>query len=189
VTHLKPLFDAYTGPFNANAWFWTGLLLIFRFIILIASTTNSGGDPSKTADLTLLLILLLLAISLVLPGGLYRKHYLNILETWFLINLAFLSASVKPHFIGDFPKVASHLLVGLAFITAMAIVIYHISKVKAIKKILLLAVKYLCRKRNSQNDHMQSTLDLNDNEGQDQENCPRSVAVAEDREPLLAIAS
>ena len=187
VTRLKPLFDAYTGPFNANARFWTGLLLIVRIIVLIASTINAGGDPSRTVDLTLLILILLLATSLVLPGGLYRKHCLNICETWFLMNLAFLSASVKPHFTNSYSTIASHLLVGLAFVTTTGVFIYHISKVKAIKKLLLLVFKCQCRKRNSCSDHMQSTLDWNDNVDRYQvENFPQFVSVAEDREPLLA---
>ena len=186
VTRLKPLFDAYTGPFNANARFWTGLLLIVRVIILVASMTNTGGDPSKTVDLTLLLLILLLATSLVLPRGLYRKHCLNILETWFLINLALLSASVKPHFTAVFSTVISHLLVGLALVTAVAIFMYHISKVKAIKKILLLVVKCHCLKRNPRNDHMRNTLDWSgDVDRYCVENSPQFVTEAEDREPLL----
>ena len=178
VTYLKPLFDAYTGPFNANTRFWTGLLLIVRIIILIASATNTGGDPSRTVDLTLLILVLLLATSLVLPGGLYRKHCLNLLEMWLLINLVLLSASVKPHFNNGYSTVAPHLLVGLAFLTAVPIFVYHISKINAIKKV----VKYLHRKRASCSVHVQSTLDWNDDVDRYQvENSP-----CEDREPLLA---
>ena len=31
VRRLKPLFDAYTGPFKVNHHYWTGLLLILLF--------------------------------------------------------------------------------------------------------------------------------------------------------------
>ena len=181
VTRLKPMFDAYTGPFNANARFWTGLLLIVRILILIASTINTGGDPSKTVDLTLLSLILLLATSQVLSGGLYRKHCLNILESWFLINLAILCSSVKTHFI----EIASHFFVGLAFLTAIGILIYHISKVKAIRKFFWLTVQCCCRKKKSydQCDHM----DWNDDVDRYQvEKFPQFVPIAEDREPLLA---
>ena len=188
VTRLKPLFDAYTGPFNANARFWTGLLLIVRILILITSAYNSGGDPGKTLDTILVTVVLLLATSHLLSAGLYRQHYLNILESWFLVNLAILSASAKSHYTVRFSTISSHLLVGLAFLTALGIIAYHISKVKSTRKLALLLFKYCCRrKKNREFHHIQQSLDWNsDDDHYQAENFPRYVPVNEEREPLLA---
>ena len=35
VRRLKPLFDAYTGPYKDKYRFWTGLLLLVHFILLL----------------------------------------------------------------------------------------------------------------------------------------------------------
>lgn len=160
VTRLKPLFDAYTGPFNANARFWTGLLLIVRILIMVISAYNSGGDPGKILNTTLVTIILLLAISHALPGGLYRRHCLNILESWFLANLAILSACANSRYGVMFSTISSHLLIGLAFLTALGINAYHISKVKGAKKLASLLLKcYHCCKRKREFHQMQQSLD------------------------------
>ena len=188
VTRLKPLFDAYTGPFNANARFWTGLLLIVRILILITSAYNSGGDPGKTLDAILVTVVLLLATSHSLSAGLYRRHCLNILESWFLVNLVLLSASAKSHYSVTFSTISSHLLIGLAFLTALGIIAYHISKIKATRKLVSLLFKYCCRcKRKREFHRMQQSLDWNsDDDRFNVENFPRYVPVNEEREPLLA---
>lgn len=189
VTRLKPLFDAYTGPFNANARFWTGLLLIVRIMILITSAYNSGGDPGKTLDVILVSVVLLLATSHTLSAGLYRQHCLNILESWFLVNLALLSASAKSHYNATFSIISSHLLIGLALLTALGIIAYHISKVKVIRKIVSLLFKCRCHcKRKREFHHMQQSLDWNsdDEDRYHVENFPRYIPTNEEREPLLA---
>ena len=189
VTHLKPLFDAYTGPFNANARFWTGLLLMVRILISITSAYNSGGDPGKTLDIILVTVVLLLATSHVLSAGLYRQHCLNILESWFLVNLAILSACMKSRYNVIFSTIASHLFIGSALLTAIGIIAYHIKKVRVIKKVVSLLCKYhcCCKGKRESHNHMQQSLDWNSDEDRYQvENFQQFAPIAEDREPLLA---
>ena len=182
MTCLKSLFDVYTGPFNANARFWTGLLLIVRILILITSAYNSGGDPGKTLDIILVTVVLLLATSHTLSAGLYRRHCLNVLESWFLVNLALLSASMKSHYnVIMFYTISSHLFTGLAFLTALGIIAYHISKIKAVR------YRYHC-KRKREFHHMQQSLDWNsdDEDHYHVENFPQYIPINKEREPLLA---
>ncbi len=189
VTRLKPLFDAYTGPFNANARFWTGLLLIVRILILVISAYNSGGDPGKILNTILVTVVLLLATSHTLSGGLYRRHCLNILESWFLANLAILSACANSRYGAKFSTISSHLLVGLAFLTALGINAYHISKIKAARKLASLLFKYCCCCKWTERDshRMQQSLEWNNDDDRNQvENFPQYVPVNEEREPLLA---
>ena len=51
VRRLKPLLDAYTGPYKEYR-FWTGLLLLVRFILLLAYACNAQGDASLNVLLT-----------------------------------------------------------------------------------------------------------------------------------------
>ena len=46
VNKLKPLFDAYTGPYKANHRYWTGLLLIVRIALLILFSLNQTKNPT-----------------------------------------------------------------------------------------------------------------------------------------------
>ena len=154
---------------------------------MVMSAYNSGGDPGKILNTTLVTIILLLAISHALPGGLYRRHCLNILESWFLANLAILSACANSHYGIIFSTISSHLLVGLAFLTALGINAYHISKVKAARKLASLLFKYCCCKRMREFHQMQQSLDWNNDDDRNQvENFPQYVPVNEEREPLLA---
>ena len=155
---------------------------------MVMSAYNSGGDPGKILNTTLVTIILLLAISHALPGGLYRQYCLNILESWFLANLAILSACANSHYGVMFSTISSHLLVGLAFLTALCINAYHISKVKAARKLASLLFKYCCCcKRKREFHQMQQSLDWNNDDDCNQvENFPQYVPVNEEREPLLA---
>ena len=163
--------------------------MIVRILILITSAYNSGGDPGKTLDIILVTVVLLLATSHTLSAGLYRRHCLNVLESWFLVNLALLSASAKSQYNVMFYTISSHLFIGLAFLTALGIIAYHISKIKAIRKLVSLIIEYRCHcKRKRELHHMQQSLDWNsDNKDHYHvENFPRYVPVNEEREPLLA---
>ena len=44
VNKLKPLFDAYTGPYKDKHHYWTDLLLIHIGLFIMFST-NMSGDP------------------------------------------------------------------------------------------------------------------------------------------------
>jgi len=46
VQRLKPLLDAYTGPYKDKYRFWTGLLLLVRAVLFLAIAVNALGDPS-----------------------------------------------------------------------------------------------------------------------------------------------
>ena len=52
VRRLKPLLDAYTGPYKDRYRFWTGLLLLVRVFLFLGFAVNALGYPA----LNLLLI-------------------------------------------------------------------------------------------------------------------------------------
>ena len=186
VNRLKPLFDAYTGPFNANARFWTGLLLLARIIIFITSAINTGGDPNLLLDVILLVVILLLATSQILSTGLYRRHCLNIIECWFLVNLAILAGSMRSHHHSHqsiFFKVVPNILVATAFLTTLGIVTHHVSKLSALQK----GVCLLCFCRRKQVHQIQQVSYSREESNEDQiGDFPQFVQFDQDREPLLA---
>ena len=92
VNKLKPLFDAYTGPYQDKHRFWTGFLLLVRNILLLVFAFNTLGDPSLN-----LLVITLASLSLTVLFGVfhpvYKKRYCNILEFSFYLNLGAVSVA------------------------------------------------------------------------------------------------
>ena len=85
VVKLKPLFDAYTGPYQDKYRFWTGLLLLLRGALFFVFAFNTLGDPSLN-----LLVIALSSLSFTVLFGnfhpVYKKKYCNILEFSFYLN-------------------------------------------------------------------------------------------------------
>ena len=92
VTKIKPLLDAYTGPYEDKHRYWTGLMLVARIILFIIFAANTTGDPNTN----LFSIALMVGAILVwqrFSGRIYRSLLNSILETLYLINLGMLAAS------------------------------------------------------------------------------------------------
>lgn len=123
IDKLKPFFDTYTGPFKDNARFWTGLLLLIRLIFLLVHIFDY--KESNTPYYIILLACLVLCVLMVVLNGVYKKHHLNILESFFIFNisLVFLShVGVK----GRWRAIASHTFVGIALLVFLGIIAYHV---------------------------------------------------------------
>ena len=70
VNKLKPLFDAYTGPYRDKYRFWTGFLLLVRSILFFIFAFNTLGDPSLN-----LLVITLASLSLSMLFGVFHSVY------------------------------------------------------------------------------------------------------------------
>ena len=44
--YVKPFLDAYHAPYSNKHRYWTGLMLLFRFVLFLISAVNALGDPS-----------------------------------------------------------------------------------------------------------------------------------------------
>ena len=124
IQKLKPLFDAYTGPYRDNHRYWTGLLLNARVVLLVVFTLNERDDTSIN-----LFVIILVSFGLVVWLGLSRlvyKHPLNnFLEVVFLLNLGITSIAV---FFDKGTAVAIEISTILALIKVVGIIIYHAQK-------------------------------------------------------------
>ena len=125
VRRLKPLFDAYTGPFKANHRYWTGLLLIVRIMLLTISSLNRGNDPAVNFLCIIVFSVILLAW-LYVSGWIYESILNNILELIFLLNLTLTSAAALFELSNQKHSPAViYTSTGIAFIVFVGIVIYH----------------------------------------------------------------
>ena len=126
VKKLKPLFDAYTGPYKDKHRYWTGLLLLVRIVLFLISSMNIGGS----ANINLLAIIvtdLLLFMHLALAGGVYKTWHLNVIEYSFFLNLGiFSSATLYTSTVtGRGQTAVVYTSVSIAFAMFIIIVVFH----------------------------------------------------------------
>ena len=125
VNRLKPLFDAYTGPYKDKHRYWTGLLLLMRIILFCIFSANNTGDPAINL-LVIVIVIVCLFVYLGLLGGVYKYWPLNLLEYVFFLNLVILSAGTL--YITAVEKSVhpmTHISVGTTFVITIFTILYH----------------------------------------------------------------
>ena len=126
VDKLKPLFDAYTGPYQDKYRFWTGFLLLLRGALFLVFAFNTLGDPSLN-----LLVITLSTLSLTVLFGnfhpVYKKKYCNILEFSFYLNLGAVSvATLYVRATNGNQAAVIYTSTGIAFFTFVGTVLFHV---------------------------------------------------------------
>ena len=130
VWRLKPLFDAYMGPFTDEARCWTGVLCFVRLILFIISTLSSSGLASLSVAFSNIAAVCLLFFGWLARTRIYKKKWLHVLESSFILNLGILSIGTLYFGYNDYDNrfccALVHISVGVAFIMFIGIVGYHI---------------------------------------------------------------
>ena len=118
LSFLKPISDAYCGPFKDKFRFWAGLLLLIRLII-----ANTVPFLPQTGRLLLIIFFVsFLIFFFIETGGPYKLWYLNLLDVWFFVQLLCLSALALS---GD-SEIGTIVSVSLSFVTFLIIMAKHI---------------------------------------------------------------
>ncbi len=128
---VRSFLDAYHAPYKNRHRYWTGLLLVLRFVLFIVSALidiNSPRDPSVN-----FLVLGITCIGLMAwvwnTGSMYRKWYNNGLESSFILNLGILAlASYQVKVEGGNQAAVVYTSVSIAFVTFLGIVTYHVAE-------------------------------------------------------------
>ena len=137
VNKLKPLFDAYTGPYKAKHRYWTGLLLIFRIVLLIFFSLNQTNNPT-TSLVAITAASITLLIWLYFSGGVYNDWLNNYLEAFFLTNVGFTSTVMLFELSNDeYSPAAIYISTGIAFVVFTGVIIYHAQRwlIKVVRKV------------------------------------------------------
>ena len=117
---IKPFVDAYAGPFQRTHQFWPGMLIVARILLTIIK--NVVADDITSLYLTIFCVIFFLAIAIDLHGP-YEKNYLNVLESWFLVNLLGLCVlGLRDSTV----TVGSIVSVSLVLITFVGIIVLHL---------------------------------------------------------------
>ena len=137
IHKLKPLFDAYTGPYKDRHRYWTGLLLLVRAALFIIFSVNAIANP--TVDLLAITLTAFCLITHgVVAGRVYKTWILNAIEYSYLFNLSVLSCAtfymtasdqeVASGATGQDQKAVVYTSVAIALVTFKVIVMMHIVK-------------------------------------------------------------
>ena len=123
---LKAILDTYHAPYKRKHRFWTGLLLLLRCALFLVFAFNVSGDNSVN-----LLVICSTAFGIVvgfaLLGSVYKSWFLNALELSFILNLGILTvATYHVTVSGGSQAAVAYTSVGIAFLTFVGIIIYHI---------------------------------------------------------------
>ena len=124
---LKPLLDAYQGPYKDKFRYWTGLMLLLRVVLFIVFAGNVLGKPEINLFAVIVSILLLVAFYWN-AGGVYKKALWNTTESFYLLNLAVLSAANSLIRSLEAPRsqeLVTDVMIGTAFAVFCAIILYH----------------------------------------------------------------
>ena len=127
IQRLKPLLDAYTGPYKNKYHFWTGFLLLVRIALFASFAVNFKGDP--TLNFTLIIVVCAILVVAIQPG-IYRNKLVGYLEGLMYLNLILFSATMM--FTLDkytqHRDIAAYVFGGLALVKCLGIVAYHAYK-------------------------------------------------------------
>ena len=190
VNRMKPIFDAYTGPYKDQYPFWTGFLLLTRNILFLIFAFNFTDEPGLNLMSCALASLLILVLMTNLRG-IYKKWPLDILESSFHLNLGIVSVATLYTQLTHGNQVAViYTSTGIATATFTVIMLYH-----AFQKIRLFRccdsehTQYSPLATNSTTPNYNTIPGLNpnpDNLGElDQEGWPPVKRFNQLREPLL----
>ena len=90
ILKLMPYFDATCGELHNGYRFWSGFLLVIRLVLgLILPFAPPNIDTSAILGTTIIIFVIIWNFPLALR--LYKRRYLDILESWFFLNLGFIS--------------------------------------------------------------------------------------------------
>ena len=123
---LKPFLDSYHAPYKAKHRYWPGMLLVFRFVLLLVFALNPQQDTSINM-LAILIGIGVLQLWAWVSGGVYKNWCLDALEGSFVLNLIILVGATYhiSHLRGN-QLAVGYTAVSITLLTFLGILAYHI---------------------------------------------------------------
>ena len=130
---LKPLIDAYTGPYKDKYRFWTGLCLILRILLTVIFIFTS--EESSLLNNFFIALTIMLTI---IGSKVYRNKYNAIIEIFSYINLFILASITTPLSINDMDgklvSMVSTISITLEMLSLLVIVVHFLTAMKRGRK-------------------------------------------------------
>ena len=187
VNRLKPLLDAYQGPYKNKRRYWTGILLVVRLVILTVIALNVTGNKSVNLFCVATVLTIVLLFMWLKVGQLYSGKIPRFLEVFFMGNLQLyllsstllLSAKINNM---QAQEVLTLCMVGSSMLVFMLIIIYHCYKRYLSKKIKCSKLEWSSQQRQLRRD---SPVNSSMMHSSSQSTTLPTTTVVELEEPLL----
>ena len=167
ITHRYPrlchLFEVYHVPYITKYRYWTGLLLVVRFLLYLVFALNTSGDPGVN-----LIAIIAMTSGLVFLlkgqfGRIYKNWMIDLLETTCYLNIILLSAATLFLFESKRDQtLITFISVFITFVLCLIIIVYHTYKEIWLK---LIRNRISCRNNDSSREsEVRSVLDIYNND-------------------------
>ena len=115
---LKPFMDSYHAPYKPKHRYWSGLLLVLRFVFLLVFDTSPQQNKANPNLLSILVGTGALQMWAWVSGGVYEKWYLDVLEGSFALNIIILVGAIYYVKLAEGNQLAvGYTSVSIAFVT------------------------------------------------------------------------
>ena len=125
---LKLFIETYYAPFVPKHRYWTGLLLIARAILYLVAAVNVSNDPQLALSGIVFTMICILFLVAFIDIRMYKKIPLNILDTFFILNVLMFSVftwySLSSTKINQ--KAVAYTSVLSTFTILLLIILYHV---------------------------------------------------------------
>ena len=122
---IQTFIETYHKPYTSKHRYWTGLLLIVRVVLYLVAATNVSNDPAIALTAISFTVCCIFALKQFFGSRLYRKWPVDVLETFFYLNI--LSFVIFTWYSLDKPrKAAAYTSVIITFIALLLIILYHV---------------------------------------------------------------
>ena len=125
---LQTFIETYNTPYTPKHRYWTGLLLLARAILYLVAAVNVSNDPTVALTAIFFTICCILALKAFIGSRVYRKWPVDVLETFFYLNILMFATFTWYCLRGDCrnKKIAAYTSVTTTFIILLLIIFYHV---------------------------------------------------------------
>lgn len=139
---LKPLVDAYLGPYKDKWRYWFGLRLFALPLMSTVAAFRGTDDPGLALLLQLFIIVILTLLQTSVHP--FKSFATEVVDESFLLNFIILALTFS-YLIGRGPnqtdgqEIVVSIMISLAFVAFVSIIVYH--AVMALRKVPMLRLK------------------------------------------------
>ena len=127
---IQTFIGTYQIPYTSKVRYWTGLLLIGRIVLYLVAALNTSNNPTIALTTIIFIVCCIIGLGFLFTNGnsLYRKWPLDVLETFFYLNILFLATFTWYSL--DNPKsnkeAAAYISITITFPVLLVILLYHL---------------------------------------------------------------
>ena len=127
---IQTFIETYNTPYTPKHRYWTGLLLIVRIVLYLVAAVNILNDPTVALTAIIFTVCCIFALRLFFGTRLYRKWPLDVLETFFYLNIlsfaTFTWYSYDNPDSNQEPAAAAYTSVIITLLVLLLIILYHV---------------------------------------------------------------